>query len=500
MALAEEPQASSHIDQVDGQLVTAESSNSRFLVSALTPRQREIAGLLARGLANAEIAQQLVLTRGTVANHVASILQRLELESRTQIAAWAVEHGLHGGQDRLLTTLEGLLEMQPTTLKEAMDQAANLVSEALSAEKVDAFVHDEATATLVAVGVSATPLGQRQRASGLDRLAIANGGRAAQVFLSGQAHIDGDVEKDEEELIGIRRGLNVRSQIAVPLMTGDVRRGVVTAQSTQPDFFAQRDLLFLQAVSRWVGSTVQRLELAEANAAAARERGRRVAAEELVTIIAHDLRNHLAPIRGRVDLLHRRANCQNLDQTWVVRDVAELRKAIDRLGRLITDLLDVARIDQGLFEIMPEPMDLAALVSESAEALEVPTTRIEVLTAPELRVVADPARVRQAVENLLANAVQHAPPGTTVNVRVGHQESVPQPTALVAITDYGPGIDPALLPRLFERFARSSNSNGLGIGLFVARQIAEAHGGRLEVTSSGKDGTQFRLSLPAEPI
>ncbi len=498
MALAEEPQASSRTDDSDGQLVAVESSNSRFPVSALTPRQRQIAGLLARGLANAEIAQQLVLTRGTVANHVASILQRLELESRTQIAAWAVEHGLHGGQDRLLSTLEGLLEMQPTTLNEAMDHAANLVSEAVGAEKVDAFVHDETTATLIAVGVSTTPLGHRQRLAGLDRQAVANGGRAAQVFLSGQAHIDGDVQKDEEELIGIRRGLNVRSQIAVPLMAGNVRRGVLTAQSTQPDLFAQRDLLFLQAVSRWVGSVLQRLELAESNEAAAREQGRRLAAEELVTVIAHDLRNHLAPLLGRVDLLQRRANRK--EQAWLLQDTAELRKAVERLGRLISDLLDVARIDQGLFEVLPEPIDLTALVSEAAEALQVPGTRIEVHTASQLRVVADPARVRQAVENLLANAVQHAPPGTTVNVRVGHQESVPQPTALVAITDHGPGIDPAILPRLFERFARSSNSKGLGIGLFVARRIAEAHGGRLEVTSSNQSGTQFRLSLPAEPV
>src|SRR3982074_2623352 len=121
MARATESQAGSHSDQLDGQVIVVESNNSRFPASTHPPRQREIAGLLARGLANAEIAQQLVLTRGTVANHVASILQRLELESRTQIAAWAVEHGLHGGQDRLLTTLEGLLDVQPTTLKEAMD-------------------------------------------------------------------------------------------------------------------------------------------------------------------------------------------------------------------------------------------------------------------------------------------------------------------------------------------------------------------------------------------
>jgi signal transduction histidine kinase/DNA-binding CsgD family transcriptional regulator len=498
MARADESQAASYSDQLDGQVVLAEFNNSRFPTSSLTPRQREIAGLLARGLPNAEIAQQLVLTRGTVANHVASILQRLELESRTQIAAWAVERGLHGGQDRLLATLERLLEFQPSTLKDVMDHAANLVSEALSAEKVDAFLHDEATATLVAIGTSSTPLGQRQRASGLDRQAIADGGRSVQVFLTGQAHIDGDVQKDEEELMGIRRGLNVRSQMAVPLETGDLRRGVLTAQSTQPDFFAERDLLFLQAVGRWVGSLVQRAELSERNAAAALEQGRRMAAEELVTLIAHDLRNHLAPIRGRLDLLERRAARENY--TSIVRDASELRRAVDRLSRLISDLLDIARIDQGPFDVRPEPMDLVALVSEAAEALEVPDTRIEVEAASEMCVVADPVRVRQAVENLLANAVQHAPPGTTVNVRVANEESAPRPTALVVITDHGPGIDPTLLPHLFERFARSSNSHGLGIGLFVARQIAEAHGGGVDVTSSSHNGTQFRLLLPAEPV
>src|SRR5207244_10374271 len=133
MALAEEPQASSHTDRVDGQLVAVESNNSRFPVSALTARQREIAGLLARGLANAEIAQQLVLTTGTVANHVASILQRLELESRTQVAAWAVAHGPHGGQDRLLTTLERLLEVEPAPMKTLMEHVAHLVAGHLDA-------------------------------------------------------------------------------------------------------------------------------------------------------------------------------------------------------------------------------------------------------------------------------------------------------------------------------------------------------------------------------
>jgi|SRR5579859_4421310 len=492
MARAEETRDSSFTGQLD----SVARWNGHVPVSALTPRQREIAGLLARGLPNAEIAQHLVLTTGTVANHVASILQRLELDSRTQVAAWAVEHGLHGGQDRLLTTLERLLEAQPATVKAALDHVSGLVAEALGADKVDAFLYDDATATLVAVGTSDTPLGQKQHALGLDRQPIANGGRAAQVFVTGKPHFDGDVQQDKEELIGIRRELNVRSQLAVPLEMGEVGRGVLTAQSSQSDFFAERDLLFLTAVSRWVANAAQRAELAERNAAAALEQGRRMAAEELVTVLAHDMRNYLAPIRGRLELLQRRATREGHASN--VRDTTELRRAVDRFSQLISELLDVARIDQGLFEVTPEPMDLAALVREEAEAVALPGLLIQVQTDPEVRVVADPARVRQAVANLLANAVQHAPPGTTVSVSVAYEELKRQVCAVVVVSDQGAGIDPELLPRLFERFARSPKSVGLGIGLFLARQIAVAHGGNLEVTSSSSTGTRFKLFLPAE--
>ena len=393
--------------------------------------------------------------------------------------------------------LERLLEVQPATVKAAMDNVANLVAEALCADKVDAFLYDEVTSTLVAVGVSETQLGQKQRALGLDRQAIANGGRVAQVFLTGQAHADGDVQQDQEELIGIRRELNVRSQLAVPLEMGNVRRGVLTAQSTQPDFFAERDLLFLRAVCHWVANAAQHAELAERSAAAAVERGRSMAAEELVTVLAHDLRIHLAPIRGRLDLLYRRAARE--EHASNLHDTADLRRSVDRFGRLISDLLDIARIDQGLFEVTAQPMDLAALIRDAAQALEVPGTTIQVVAPPEVNVVADPARIRQAVENLLANAVQHAPTGTPVSVGITRDESASQPKAVVTISDQGPGIDPVLLPRLFERFARSSSSTGLGIGLFLARRIAEAHGGAIEVTSHLRRGTQFRLVLPAQP-
>jgi DNA-binding CsgD family transcriptional regulator len=147
--------------------------------AALTRRDLALAALIARGWSNQQIAEELVLSPGSVANHVARIMKKLGFNSRAQIASWAIEHGLGATQDRLLTTLERLLAIEATTLKSALDAAAQLVGEALGADKVDVWFHDPATDTLVAVGASDTPLMDKQRATGLDRLPVANQGRIA---------------------------------------------------------------------------------------------------------------------------------------------------------------------------------------------------------------------------------------------------------------------------------------------------------------------------------
>jgi signal transduction histidine kinase len=161
-------------------------------------------------------------------------------------------------------------------------------------------------------------------------------------------------------------------------------------------------------------------------------------------------------------------------------------------------MLDVARLDQGVFAVDLAPLDLVALIGEVVATMSTPDRPVELRAAEEVIVAADAARVRQCVENLLANAVQHAPSGTAVKVTVSVEDYLGQSWATILVSDEGPGIAPELLPRLFERFARSSSSAGLGIGLYLAREIAEAHRGTLEVTSSPGAGTQFRLSIPAE--
>jgi two-component system, OmpR family, sensor kinase len=402
-----------------------------------------------------------------------------------------------GTTDRLLVTLERLLDIQPTNLKTAMDEAATLIAEVLGTDKVDAFLHEPETDTLVAVGASRTRMGRHQHAIGLDRQQVANGGRAVEVFQTGKPHLDGRVDEDAHELAGVKRALGVRSQVVVSLEVDGARRGTLSAQSAQPDFFSELDLRFLQAVSRWVGSVVQRAELAERTAAAILEQGRRLAADELVTVLAHDLRNYLTPIRARVQLLSRRAAREQNGAN--VRDLGMLQQTVDRLAALISELLDVARLDQGLFTLSPQPLDLAALAHELAEGLSAPgRTAIRVQAPPELPIMADPARLRQALDNLLANAEQHSPDGVAVALETATEARDGQTWAVITVRDQGPGIQPDLLPRVFDRFWKSSGSDGIGLGLHLAQQIAIAHGGLLEVSSKLGAGTTFRLVLPTE--
>src|SRR5437764_4853022 len=107
-------------------------------------------------------------------------------------------------QDRLLSTLEGLLELPATEVKATLNQATSLIAEVLTADKVDVFFHDPLSETLVALGTSDTPMGRKQRAIGMDRLPLANGGRTVQVFLTGTSYLNRHADQDPEELVGVK--------------------------------------------------------------------------------------------------------------------------------------------------------------------------------------------------------------------------------------------------------------------------------------------------------
>jgi two-component system, OmpR family, sensor kinase len=242
-----------------------------------------------------------------------------------------------------------------------------------------------------------------------------------------------------------------------------------------------------------------RAELAEEIGRNAAAQARRAAAEELVTVVAHDLRNFLSPLSLRLEVLRLRAQGDHREED--VRDAEAASRTISRLSELVNNLLDVARIDQGVFHVQPSLVDIGAMVTEIAATLE---TRqhpvlVRVQEGTAAMVAGDAARLRQSLENLIANAVQKSPEAAAVSIFVKlRKRQRENDTVVVEIVDEGPGIPQEMLPRLFDRYVTGDRQGaGLGLGLYLAKLIAAVHGGDLTVESAPGKGARFILILPA---
>lgn len=400
------------------------------------------------------------------------------------------------GESRLLTTLHGLMSLPALELRPALTEAATRVAVALGCEKVDAFLLDEARQTLEAMGTSRTPLGEQQKALGLDTLALANGGRIVGTFETGTSHLEHHADRDQTEVRGIVEGLGVRSTLSVAVEVNGVRRGILAAASTSPEFFTESDLRFLEIVAQWIGALTHRMELVAHARVRDAEEARRRGADEIITVLAHDFRNLLQPLLGRLQLMRLSLD---LGQSVAPEHVARAVQSAQRLGRLTDDLLDLKRLDEGLFTLNFAPVDLPALAREAGESLGIASMSVVVTGEPRLVVIGDGDRLRQLLENLLSNAIRYSPEGHSPEVRVSSREAAGQVFARLDVLDAGPGIAPEVLSTLFDRFSSSADSKGLGLGLYLAHRIARAHRGELSAQRRPEGGSVFRLELPVDP-
>jgi signal transduction histidine kinase len=396
--------------------------------------------------------------------------------------------------ERLLATLERLLAIEAVELRPALTEASQLLAEVLRADKVDVFLFDAARDALVAAGTSDTPMGRRQHALGLHVIPLAWGGRDVETYRTGTPFLTGHSEADPREVPGIPRDLGVRSSLLVPLDVQGERRGVLSAVSAQPDWFDPADLDFLQAAARWIGSLTHRVGLAEQMRTEAAAQARQQTADELISVLAHDLRTPLTPLFGYAEMI--RTTAERDGQLRTAQAAASMLRGLRRLQRMIGDLLDASRLERGLFAVAPEQVDLVQLVRQAIDSVGLTEPDIAVEAPDALCAVVDPARVQQALENLLSNARRYAPAGTVITVRVAAEGAAGGEWAVITVQDRGPGIAPDLLPHLFSRFQRGAGSPGLGLGLFLAHGIATAHGGTLQVESRPGAGTTFHLRLP----
>ena len=244
----------------------------------------------------------------------------------------------------------------------------------------------------------------------------------------------------------------------------------------------------------------------QAEATARREAEAAVAVrDQFLTIAAHELRTPLTSVLGYAALLHKR-----LGQSGVE---AELRRMAEtavrhaaRLSTLIEQLLDVARLQQGHVALDRQVVDLAAVVAQALELLQLTLTHAEAAritvrnAAGSLPVRGDASRLAEVVHNLVRNAVKYSRAGTSIELHLTSRNGAAQ----VAVADQGIGIPEAALAQLFTPYYRAANavahSSGLGIGLYVANEIVARHGGRLAVASVEGQGSTFTVSLPlADP-
>jgi signal transduction histidine kinase/ActR/RegA family two-component response regulator len=286
-----------------------------------------------------------------------------------------------------------------------------------------------------------------------------------------------------------------RAALAVPLIASGHAAGVLVLEWDRAPVLSPVEIDRVQAFADRIAPVVRHLQrLARPVAPAGIDED----TLEFLGVLAHEFRNSLAPIVTSAALIHR------VGLPGIVQDSATVVKRQARhLARLLDDLLDISRLALGRFELRREPVSLAAIVDQEVEAtrstaeLAGVTLALALPPAPAW-VAADPSRLKQVVLNLLGNAVKYTPAGGRIDVTV----EVEAGEAVLQVRDTGIGIDPGMLPRVFDLYARGTGSrarapDGLGIGLTLVRQLVELHGGRVSARSDGLDrGSTFTVRLP----
>jgi signal transduction histidine kinase len=301
---------------------------------------------------------------------------------------------------------------------------------------------------------------------------------------------------EEEEFIA----LGLRSRVLVPVLSGPETIGALSVVRRAPSAFSPDEIELLSLLGRLAGTAVQNIRAYEAERTTAEELRRLSALRaDFVSMVSHELRSPMASVIGSARTLQLRWRELTAEQRESF--LALIAHETSRLADLISDVLDTSRIEAGTFSYSFDDVDLGALVRDSAAAAgqiqdEVPIRAVVREPLPPVR--GDRDRLRQVLINLIDNAVKYSKPGEEVVVEAQSANG----RILIDVSDRGPGIPAQHQKVIFEKFGRieigGTAKPGTGLGLFIARSIAEAHGGSLAVRSHPEqEGATFTLSLPA---
>jgi two-component system phosphate regulon sensor histidine kinase PhoR len=268
----------------------------------------------------------------------------------------------------------------------------------------------------------------------------------------------------------------------------------------EADAFSDEEIELAGLLGRLVASAVQNIRAYGAERKTVEELRRLSALRaDFVSLVSHELRTPMAAVIGAARTLQQRWRELSPDQRESFLEL--IAGETNRLADLIGDVLDTSRIEAGTFSFRFAEVDLGRLVTDAVATAQIGQDEVQLradvrLPLPEIR--GDGERLRQVLTNLIDNAIKYSPAGAEVEVRAYQENGLVR----IDVHDSGPGIAKDDQKLIFEKFGRVTGSGatrpGTGLGLFIARSIAEAHGGALEVESAPEQGSTFTLELPVQ--
>jgi signal transduction histidine kinase len=292
--------------------------------------------------------------------------------------------------------------------------------------------------------------------------------------------------------------LGLQCRLVAPLLVGARAIGMISLVRAEPNSFSEEEIELVSLLGRFLGSTVQNIRAYEAERTTVDElRSLSALRADFVSLVSHELRSPMASIIGSAKTLRQRWRELTPEQRESFLGLID--HETNRLAELVGDVLDTSRIESGSFTYTFTDVDLGQLVRESAAAAESGQDEVRIranVHSPLPPVRGDRERLRQVLTNLIDNAVKYSPTDDEVEVEAFAENG----RIYVSVQDRGPGIAPEHQSLIFEKFGRVTGEHakpGTGLGLFIARSIAEAHGGTVEIDSNPEQGTTFTLAIPA---